>query len=166
MDEVWGARGAGICVTWVWEAPVPADNPGKWSWVLPASLGFIRSVCGVTVRKMDYTQARVSSIASLIQANIKSRSLIGESIEQTCGWHCREQPCDCPWRSHVWGIAAAAFTLEEQALRPCDAEALAHTLCVSMQSLIHLGKHGVKISLPLQWEPKATTNLNAIAPSK
>lgn len=62
--------------------------------------------------------------------------------------------------------AAAAFTLEEQALRPCDVEGLAHTLCVSMRSLIHLGKHGVKISLPLQWEPKATTNLNAIAPSK
>lgn len=62
--------------------------------------------------------------------------------------------------------AAAALALEEQALRPCGAEALALTICVSMQSLIHLGNHGVQISLPLQQEPKATTNLNAIAPSK
>lgn len=62
--------------------------------------------------------------------------------------------------------AAAALALEEQALRPCGAEALALTIRVSMQSLIHLGNHGVQISLPLQQEPKATTNLNAIAPSK
>lgn len=31
IQEEWGAKGAGGCLTWAWEAPVPADTPGKWS---------------------------------------------------------------------------------------------------------------------------------------